>query len=106
MSKRNKSNKNSDKKELRQFSKRIVTALFLCSVIWVTASYSLACYALIKFGNVDTVSSVTEKVVDMLKVVFGAYFVKSFLETYSQKKNELYLRSLEENSEPNSEDVG
>lgn len=55
----------------------------------------MAFYALIVQGSVDTVSSVTEKVVDMLKVVFGCYFAKSFLETYSEKKNEVYLQSLE-----------
>lgn len=88
----------SQKKELRQYSKRIVTALFLCSVLWVSASYGMAFYALIFQDNVDTVSSVTEKVVDMLKVVFGCYFVKSFLETYAEKKNELYLQTLDDDT--------
>ena len=100
----------SQKKELRQYSKRIVTALFLCSVLWVSASYVMAFYALIFQENVDTVSSVTEKVVDMLKVVFGYYFAKSFLETYSEKKDELYLQTLDSehaaDDPQDSEDVG
>lgn len=97
------------KKELRQYSKCIVTALFICSVIWVSISYAMAFYALIAQGSVDTVSSVTEKVVDMLQVVFGCYFAKSFLETYSEKKNEVYLQSLEiqEETQDNiQDDVG
>lgn len=76
-------------KTLRQYSKILVTTLTIISVIWITWSYILATIGVIRYGNYDVLESLSSQVCITILGVSIGYFAKAFLETYSEKKQEL-----------------
>lgn len=78
-----------DKKKVRQYTKVLITTLTACSCIWISTSYILASVALIMYGNTELLSTLSEKVCEVILGTVCAYSLKSFFETFSQKGMEL-----------------
>ena len=79
----------SDKKKVRQYTKSLITALTICACSWITISYVLAFVALIRYGNTDVLSTLSEKVCEVILGAVSAYCLKAFFETFVQKGMEL-----------------
>lgn len=102
-----------DKKKVRQYTKSLVTALTIMACIWISTSYILATVALVMYGNAEPLSSLSEKVCEVIIGVVIAYAFKSYLESYSSAKHDLNVMKLEsvnesinENEIDNEESVG
>ena len=96
-----------DKKKVRQYTKSLVTAL----PVWISSSYILATIALVMYGNAEPLSSLSEKVCEVIIGVVIAYAFKSYLESYSSAKHDLDVMKLETtmesiNGNNNNEPVG
>lgn len=83
------------KKKVRQYTKTFVTTITIVSIIWISISYAMGIYALMVYANSDLLSDLSEQICITLLGMSLGYFCKAFLETYSQKKNELVERELE-----------
>lgn len=88
-----------DKKQLRQYTKTIVTTLLICAIIWVSWSFILVTIALIKYMQFEPLQSLSEKICEVIIGVVISYCLKSFLETFCQKKNEIDLMNLHNNDD-------
>lgn len=77
-----------DKKELRQYTKMLVTKITNFSIIWISWSYVLASYAVFKYGEFNPLESLSETVGTALLGVVITYGFKALLETFLKKKNE------------------
>ena len=51
-----------DKKTVRQYTKTLITALTICSCVWISLSYVMSAYALIVYGDSDPLSNLSERV--------------------------------------------
>ena len=78
-----------NKKKLRQFTKIIITTLTISAIVWITWSYVLASIALILYGNPEPMSSLSEKVCEVVLGTVIAYCLKAFFETFAEKSMEL-----------------
>lgn len=86
-----------DNKELRQYTKNKVDLILYFGILWITWSYVLSTYALVKFGNMDNLQQLSIQVcLTVISTILG-YYVKSLIETYAKKKNEqeLILKQME-----------
>lgn len=92
-----------DKKKVRQYTKSLVTALTVMACIWISSSYILATIALVMYGNAEPLSSLSEKVCEVIIGVVIAYAFKSYLESYSSAKHDLDIMKLETTMESTSE---
>jgi len=82
-------------KTFRQYTKTFVTAITIISVIWISISYLMGIYALMAYGTTDLLSDLSKQVcVTILGVSLG-YFLKSYFETYSEKKQDLAKEKFE-----------
>ena len=88
-----------DKKKLRQFTKVLVTVLTAMSCLWITYSYVLATIALFTYQNTEVLESLSSQVVISIIGVTASYCLKSFFETWAEKKNEL-TREMMQYQEP------
>ena len=84
-----------DKKKVRQYTKSLVTALTVMACVWISSSYILATIALVMYGNAEPLSSLSEKVCEVIIGVVIAYAFKSYLESYSSAKHDLDVMKLE-----------
>ena len=94
-----------DKKKVRQYTKSLVTALTVMACVWISSSYILATIALVMYGNAEPLSSLSEKVCEVIIGVVIAYAFKSYLESYSSAKHDLDVMKLETTMEPTNENI-
>lgn len=84
-----------DKKKIRQYTKILVTSLTIMACLWISTSYILAAVALVLYGNAEPLSSLSEKVCEVIIGTVIAYSLKSLLESYSAAKHDLDVMRLE-----------
>lgn len=84
-----------DKKKVRQYTKCLVTGLSIMACLWITMSYVLSYVALIMYGNAEPLSSLSEKVCEVIIGVVISYAFKSYLESYSSAKHDLDMMKLD-----------
>lgn len=94
-----------DKKKVRQYTKLLVTSLTVMACIWISMSYLLSTVALIMYGNAEPLSSLSEKVCEVIIGVVIAYAFKSYLESYSSAKHDLDVMRLESTNESPTETI-
>ena len=92
-----------DKKKVRQYTKSLVTALTVMACVWISSSYILATIALVVYGNAEPLSSLSEKVCEVIIGVVISYAFKSYLESYSSAKHDLDVMKLETTMESTNE---
>jgi hypothetical protein len=88
-----------DKKKVRQYTKSLVTALTIMACVWISMSYLLSTIALVMYRNAEPLSSLSEKVCEVIIGVVIAYAFKSYLESYSSAKHSLDVMKLESTNE-------
>lgn len=76
------------KQKFIQYTKKFVTSIMIIACVWVTWSYILATYALVEYGNSDTLIELSKQVVTSIICLGLGYFLKAFFETYCEKKME------------------
>lgn len=84
-------------KKLRQYTKSLVTVLTTFACIWITLSYILSAYALIKYQISQPLSDLSQQVCITILGVVISYCLKAFIETYCEKKNEIELNNENNN---------
>ena len=85
-----------DNKKIKQYSKCLVTALTIAACLWISMSYLLSTVALIMFGNAEPLSSLSEKVCEVIIGVVIAYSCKSFSESFAEAKHDLDVMKIKE----------
>lgn len=88
-----------DKKKVRQYTKCLVTSLTIAACVWISTSYILAAVALVMYGNAEPLSSLSEKVCEVIIGTVVAYAFKSLLESYSSAKHDLDVMKLTQSNE-------
>lgn len=73
------------------FTKRLILIILLFSIVWVSWSYILATIAVIKYGDTNTVESISTEVVRALLTIVLGYLCKAYFET----KQEEHIRIME-----------
>lgn len=97
-----------NKKTIRQYTKKIVSAITILAGFWITWSYVLATIALITYQNADPLSTLSEKVCEVIVGVVISYCIKAFLETFSERSIPQILDSSDNGDiieQENSEDI-
>lgn len=94
---KNASDKN--KRKVRQFTKKIIIIYTVTSSIWITWSYLLATYSVIVLANVEPMSSLSEKVCDVISGYIITYCLKAFFETFAEKGIELIDKHINNKSD-------
>lgn len=87
------------RKKVRQFTKTIIITYTITSIVWITWSYLLATYAMIVLLNVEPMSSLSEKVCDVISGYIIVYCLKAFFETFAEKGMELIERHINKDIE-------
>ena len=87
------------KKKVRQFTKTIIITYTVTSIVWITWSYMLATYAMIILSNIEPMSSLSEKVCDVIIGYIIVYCLKAFFETFAEKGMELIERHINKDIE-------
>lgn len=96
-----------DKRQVRQYTKSLVTGLTIAACAWISTSYVLAAVALVMYGNAEPLSSLSEKVCEVIIGTVIAYAFKSLLESYSAAKHELdVMKFKHEETINNDEPMG
>ncbi len=72
-----------------QYTKRFVTYVTICGVLWITWSYVLATIQFFSTGITDTLESLSTNVCTVILGAALGYMVKSFAETYCERKSNL-----------------
>ncbi len=72
-----------------QYTKRFVTGVTICGIVWITWSYVLATIQFFGTGMTDTLESLSTNVCTVILGTALGYMAKSFVETYFERKNEL-----------------
>lgn len=86
--------KKSKKAKFIQYTKKAVTAIVVASFIWITWSYILASILVVKYGDGQTLESLSKQVcVTLLGTCLG-YFIKAYIENYSKRKADLQELSI------------
>ena len=75
----------SDNKKVRQYTKKLITALTIFACIWISWSYILASIALCIYGNPEPLSTLSEKVCEVIIGAVIAYCLKAFFESFAEK---------------------
>ena len=88
-----------DKKKVRQYTKCLVTALTIMACVWISMSYVLSTVALVMYGNAEPLSSLSEKVCEVIVGVVIAYSLKAYLESYSSAKHDLEIMKHTQSNE-------
>jgi len=81
-----------NKTKFVQYTKRYVTFITVFAVIWISLSYVLAAIQLFTMGSTDLLENLSSNVCSVILGTTVAYMIKSFIETYSEKKNEYDMR--------------
>lgn len=76
--------KKTEKEKTTTFTKLLVTALTVLAAGWISWSYILATAALLMYGNVDPLSTVSEEVCRTVIATVIGYCVKSLFENISK----------------------
>lgn len=71
----------------KQYTKRFVTSITVFAAIWISWSYVLATLQFLKTGITDMLESLSSNVCTVILGTSIGYMIKSFVETYSEKKN-------------------
>ena len=78
-----------NKKKVRQYTKKLITALTVFACIWISWSYILASIALCLYGNPEPLSTLSEKVCEVIIGAVIAYCLKAFFESFAEKGMEI-----------------
>lgn len=73
----------------KQYTKSFVTTITICAIVWITWSYVLATIQFFTSGMTQTLESLSTNVCTVIIGTALGYMIKSFIETYCEKKNEL-----------------
>ena len=90
-----KEDKSKNKKKrfnMKTFTKTWITRLLIILCIWVTWTYVLTTFAVIKGFDTNVIQALSELSQKALEVILGTilgYMCKSFWETYKQEKTKL-----------------
>lgn len=80
-------------------TKKWINRLLWFGCAWITWSYVLATYAAMS-GNYTVCENLSKSVVKFVIATILGYMVKSYFETYSEKKNELVKAGYDKFSSP------
>ena len=80
-----------NKKKVRQFTKVLVLLILIFAVTWISCSYILATYSLIKYGSTSYLEELSRQITITIVGTFSAYCVKAFLETFASRTITPYL---------------
>lgn len=83
-------------KKFKQYTKRYVTVITVFAIIWISFSYVLAALQFFSMGSTDLLENLSSNVCTVILGTTVAYMIKSFIETYSEKKNEYDLQRHED----------
>lgn len=72
------------KEKMMTYTKMLVTALTVLAAIWISWSYVLATIALLYYGNVDPLATVSEEVCRTIIATVIGYCVKALCENISK----------------------
>ena len=75
--------------KLKQYTKRFVTFITIFAVIWISWSYALATLQFFFTGSTELLEGLSSQVCAVILGTSTGYMIKSFIETYSEKKHEL-----------------
>ena len=78
-----------DSKKFVQYTKRFVTIITFCAVVWITWSYVLATMQFTQTGMTQMLESLSSNVCSVILGTALGYMVKSFIETYCERKSNL-----------------
>lgn len=92
--------KKSKAERLLSYTKRIVTALTVLAALWISWSYVLATTALLMYGNVDPLSTVSEEVCRTIIATVIGYCVKAMIENISKYTVAEYLETKHDSEKP------
>jgi hypothetical protein len=93
-----------DKKQLRQYTKCLVTALTVMACIWITISYIYAGIGLFLYGNPEVLIELSKQVCVTILGVTISYCLKAYMETYSEAKHIEDMAKIEQTVLPSDED--
>ena len=97
----------SEKVKFRQYTKKLVTGLTIMACLWISTSYVYAGACLFLYGNTEYLSELSQQVCITILGVVISYAIKSYAETFSEKKQDLEDRKFESTIiKPESKDVG
>jgi len=83
-------------KKFKQYTKRYVTLITIFAIIWISFSYVLAALQFFSTGTTDLLENLSSNVCTVILGTTVAYMIKSFIETYSEKKNDYNLQRHED----------
>lgn len=98
--KRKKYNKKLTEAKKIQFSKKWLTIIMTCSIIWISFSYILAF-----MDKAEIAQELSDGIVKVVIATLIGYFLKSFFETREEEKNKLIYKEMEMmnlNNEPDA----
>jgi len=72
----------------KQYTKSFVTTITVCAIVWITWSYVLATIQFFTSGMTQTLESLSTNVCTVIIGTALGYMIKSFIETYCEKKTE------------------
>lgn len=81
--------------QFKQYTKRLVTALTVMACIWISTSYVYAGACLFLYGNAEYLSELSQQVCITILGVVISYAVKSYAETFSERKQILEEKKFE-----------
>jgi len=84
-----------EKSKMRTYTKIMVTVILIVSIIWVSFSYVLAAISVIKYGNTETLESLSREVIIALIGTIIGYLLKSFFESREEGKNKIRNKELD-----------
>ena len=80
---------NVNKKKVRQYTKILITSLTIFACVWISWSYILASIALCMYGNPEPLSTLSEKVCEVIIGTVIAYCLKAFFESFAERSMEI-----------------
>lgn len=90
------------KKKVQTYTKKFVTAITVAAIMWISASYVFAGYALFAYAETQPLSDLSQQVCITLLGMSLGYFLKAWGETFAEKKNELDNKRLDYSIDANN----
>lgn len=87
------------KAQTQTFTKKWTSIILIFSIFWVTCSYGLAL-----IGREQIAQSLSTNVVKVIIGVFITYAIRGFSDTFAEKKHELKVKEMEQETENNDEE--
>jgi hypothetical protein len=84
-----------EKARLKQYTKSLVTGLTIMACIWISTSYIYAGACLFLYGNTEYLSELSQQVCITILGVVISYAIKSYMETFSERKQDLEDKKFE-----------